>query len=74
MDQLVKRILLAEDDKFIELVTNFLNQNIIKTLIKTKNLDLSQFIDILNFEQNVTQDSEQNDTQNSCNSIKIQFI
>jgi hypothetical protein len=41
MDQLVKRILLIEDDKFIESVTNFLNQNIIKTLIKQKNLDLS---------------------------------
>lgn len=74
MEQLIKRILLTEDDKFIESVTNFLNQNIIKTLIKQKNWDLSQFVDILNFEQNITQNSEQNIIQNSCNSIKIQFI
>lgn len=67
MEQLIKRILLTEDDKLVESVTNFLNQNIIKTLIKQKNWDLSQFVDILNFEQNITQDF--------CNlSIKIQFV
>jgi hypothetical protein len=41
MDQLVKRILLTEDDKLVETITNFLNQIIVKTLIKAKNLDLS---------------------------------
>lgn len=74
INKLVQRILLTEDDKLPEVITNFLNQDIIKKLINTKNLDLSQFADILNFEQNITQDSDQNITQNSCNSIKIQFI
>jgi hypothetical protein len=41
MEQLVKRILLTEDDKLAEIITNFLNQDMIKMLIKTKNLDLS---------------------------------
>ena len=67
MNQKIQNILLTEDDKIAQMVIDFLNQNIIKTLIKTKNLDLSQFTDILNFEQDITQDS--------CNlSIKIQFV
>jgi hypothetical protein len=41
MEQLVKRILLTEDDKLAETIINFLNQDMIKTLIKIKNLDLS---------------------------------
>jgi len=41
MNQLVKRILLTEDDKLTEAIINFLNQDMIKTLIKIKNLDLS---------------------------------
>ena len=69
MNQFIQRILLTEDDKLAETITNFLNQDMIKMLIKTKNLDLSQFIDILNFEQTITQDNQ------LCNlSIKIQFI
>ena len=69
MNQFIQRILLTEDDKLAETIANFLNQDMIKMLIKTKNLDLSQFADILNFEQNITQDNQ------FCNlSIKIQFV
>ena len=69
MNQFIQRILLTEDDKLAETIANFLNQDMIKMLIKTKNLDLSQFTDILNFEQNITQDNQ------FCNlSIKIQFV
>lgn len=67
MEKKIQNILLTEDDKLVQTIIDFLNQDIIKTLIKLKNLDISSFNDILNFEQEITQDN--------CNlSINIQFI
>ena len=66
MEQKIKNILLTDNDKLEQTIIDFLDKPIIKTLIKSKNLDLTSFSDILNFEQT---------TQDSCNiSIKIQFV
>ena len=67
MEQKIKNILLTDNDKLEQAIVDFLDKPIIKTLIKTKNLDLTSFNDILNFEQSITQDS--------CNiSIKTYFV
>ena len=66
MEQKIKNILLTDNDKLEQTIIDFLEKPIIKTLIKSKNLDLTSFSDILNFEQT---------TQDFCNiSIKIQFV
>ena len=63
----VQKILLTESDNLATAIVEFLNHPMTKMLIKSKNLDISSFADILNFEQNTSQDS--------CNiSIKIQLI
>jgi len=60
----IAKLKLTEADKLAEAIADFLNHPMVKTLIKSKNLDISSFADILNLEQNVSQDS--------CNiSIKI---
>jgi hypothetical protein len=60
----VQKILLTESDNLATAIAEFLNHPMTKMLIKSKNLDISSFADILNFEQNTSQDS--------CNiSIKI---
>ena len=67
MEKKIQNMLLIEDDKLDEAIIEFLNQDMIKMLIKSKNLDISSFNDILDFEQDVTQDN--------CNlSIQIQFV
>lgn len=63
----ITQILQQDDDKLAQSIIEFLNNRLTKTLIKNKNLNLSQFADILNFEQTTTQDT--------CNlSIIIQFV
>ena len=67
LNQKIQNILSEENDKLVSIITDFLNHQMTKMLIKNKNLDLSSFTDILNFEQD--------DVQDFCNlSIKIQFI
>ena len=67
MEKKIQNMLLIEDDKLDEAIIEFLNQDMIKMLIKSKNLDISSFNDILDFEQDITQDN--------CNlSIQIQFV
>lgn len=57
----------TDSDKLLQRIIEFLNNPVTKQLIKNKNLDLTPFADILNFEQTVSQDS--------CNiSIKTQFV
>lgn len=63
----IQRILLTESDKLAQAIADLLNHPMTKKLIKIKNLDITSFADILNLEQNPSQDS--------CNmSIKIQLI
>ena len=69
LKDLINPILLGNPDTLVEETLELLNSDFFKMILEEENLDISQFNDILTFEQ------MPNQNQDMCNlSIKINFV